>query len=78
MQLGEVVLGDKTGHIGGSAPRGARDEHEFLTLEEAQEIIEACRVDYNTARPHGSLGNKTPQEFVLGLVNQSLPPLSAP
>lgn len=53
------------------------NEHEFLTLEEAREIIEAWRVDYNTARPHGSLRNQTPQEFVWGLINQQLPPLSA-
>jgi putative transposase len=53
------------------------NEHEFLTLDEAREIIEAWRVDYNTARPHGSLGNQTPQEFVRRLINQQLPPLSA-
>jgi len=52
------------------------NEHEFLTLDEAREIIEAWRYDYNTARPHGSLGNQTPQEFVQGLINQQLPPLS--
>lgn len=54
----------------------ALNEHEFLTLEEAREIIEAWRIDYNTVRPHGSLENKTPQEFVRGLINQSFPPLS--
>jgi putative transposase len=53
------------------------NEHEFLTLEEARDIIETWRVDYNTARPHGSLRNQTPQEFVQGLINQQLPPLSA-
>ncbi len=52
------------------------NEHEFLTLDEAREIIEPWRTDYNTARPHGSLGNRTPQEFVQGLINQQVPPLS--
>ena len=35
----------------------------FVDLRGAREIIEAWRVDYNTARPHSSLGNLTPVEF---------------
>ena len=27
------------------------NEHWFLSLAEAQQVIEACRVDYNTVRP---------------------------
>ena len=45
-----------------------RDEclnvHQFTSLVEAQTIIEAWRVDYNTRRPHSSLGHLTPSEFV--------------
>ena len=45
-----------------------RDEclnvHEFKTMEEAKRIIEAWRCDYNEQRPHSSLGNLTPNEFV--------------
>jgi putative transposase len=45
-----------------------RDEclnvHQFATLAEAQTIIDAWRVDYNTRRPHSSLGHLTPSEFV--------------
>jgi putative transposase len=45
-----------------------RDEclniHQFTSLAEAQAIIEAWRVDYNTRRPHSSLGHLTPREFV--------------
>ena len=44
-----------------------RDEclnlHWFDSLEEAQATIEAWRVDYNTERPHGALGQRTPAEF---------------
>ena len=44
-----------------------RDEclnlHWFDSLEEAQTTIEAWRVDYNTERPHGALGQQTPAEF---------------
>ncbi len=39
------------------------NEHLFMNLKEATEIIEAWRIDYNTARPHTSLGGLTPAEF---------------
>ena len=35
----------------------------FLDLQDAREVIEAWRVDYNTVRPHSSLGYQTPEEF---------------
>lgn len=45
-----------------------RDEclniHWFLSLDDAQQKIEAWRVDYNEYRPHQSLNDKTPIEFV--------------
>lgn len=51
-----------------------RDEclnlHWFLSLADAQETIEAWRVDYNEERPHSSLGRLTPAEFA-GLHQQS-------
>ena len=37
---------------------------QFVSLTEAQTIIEAWRVDYNTYRPHSSLRHLTPEEFV--------------
>lgn len=40
------------------------NEHWFSTLEEARRLIEAWRQDYNTVRPHSSLGDLTPAEFV--------------
>jgi transposase InsO family protein len=44
-----------------------RDEllniEEFGTLLEAQVVIEAWRVEYNTYRPHSSLGGLTPAEY---------------
>ena len=36
----------------------------FLSIKHAQEIIERWRKDYNTFRPHSSLGGLTPQEFM--------------
>ncbi len=44
-----------------------RDEclnmHWFLSLDDAQQKIEAWRVDYNEYRPHQSLADKTLKEF---------------
>ena len=45
-----------------------RDEclnvHQFASLAQAQDIIEAWRLDYNQRRPHSSLGHLTPNEFM--------------
>jgi putative transposase len=40
------------------------NEHWFLTLKEARELIEEFRVDYNDFRPHSSLNDLTPNEFL--------------
>ncbi|TMG01584.1 MAG: IS3 family transposase [Chloroflexi bacterium] len=39
------------------------NEHWFLTLVHAREVIEEWRIDYNQRRPHSALGNLTPLEF---------------
>ena len=39
------------------------NEHCFTSLLQAREIVEAWRKDYNEARPHKSLGKRTPLEF---------------
>ena len=39
------------------------NDNQFLTLAEAQTIIEAWRRDYNDERPHSSLDGLTPSEF---------------
>lgn len=36
----------------------------FMSLQEARNIIEDWRVDYNTERPHSSLDDLTPSEFI--------------
>ena len=45
-----------------------RDEclnaHQFLSIEDARSKIEAWRVDYNLHRPHSSLGQLTPREYL--------------
>jgi putative transposase len=39
------------------------NEHWFLTMAHARRVIEAWRIEYNTERPHSSLGDLTPEEF---------------
>jgi putative transposase len=39
------------------------NEHWFITMAQARRTIEAWRVEYNTERPHSSLGDLTPAEF---------------
>ena len=43
------------------------NEHWFLSLARARSVIEAWRIEYNTERPHSSLGNRTPEEFAIGV-----------
>jgi putative transposase len=39
--------------------------HWFATLDEAKELIEAWRRDYNESRPHMAFGNMSPREYAL-------------
>jgi putative transposase len=71
------VQGIDTHHIDPGAPwqnafgesfhARLRDEclnlEDFLTVLEAQVVIETWRCKYNTRRPHSSLGGLSPQEF---------------
>jgi len=43
------------------------NEHWFISLAHARRVIEAWRIEYNTERPHSSLGNRTPAEFANAL-----------
>jgi putative transposase len=40
------------------------DTHQFLSIDDAKCKIEAWRVDYNVHRPHSSLGQLTPREYL--------------
>ena len=51
------------------------DDYTHESLAEAREIIEIRRLDYNAQRPHSSLGNRTPEEFVRYLINSQPSPL---
>jgi putative transposase len=53
------------------------NENEFRSLAHARMIIEDWRRDYNEFRPHKSLGNRTPEEFVRELQTTTTFHLSA-
>jgi putative transposase len=48
----------------------------FHSLEEARRGIEAWRIEYNEQRPHSSLSNLAPAEFVARLMAWSGSPTS--
>ena len=43
---------------------GCLNENWFLSLDDAKEKIEDWRRNYNGERPHGALGNLTPETIV--------------
>ncbi len=45
------------------------NEHWFVTLQEAQLVIEAWRREYNEERTHSTIGDVTPQEFITNYTN---------
>ena len=51
------------------------NEHEFINLQHARELIESFREDYNQLRPHSSLGDLTPAEFAAKIARA---PMGAP
>jgi putative transposase len=40
----------------------------FVSLEEARAAVESWRTDYNETRPHSSLGNVPPAQYVANLI----------
>jgi len=48
----------------------------FVDLRDAQDQIEAWRVDYNTVRPHSSLRYLTPEEFAATAAERAASPLT--
>ena len=43
------------------------NEHVFVNLNNAHELIETWRQDYNANRPHSSLENRSPEEFATSI-----------
>ena len=51
------------------------NESWFVSLADAQQTIEAWRVDYNVARPHSGLADRTPAEFARAFTENRPPHL---
>jgi putative transposase len=54
------------------------NESWFVSLTDARETIEAWRVDYNVARPHSGLADRTPEEFAKQLQLTTTSPTQSP
>jgi putative transposase len=48
------------------------NENWFVSLADAQQTIEAWRVEYNPERPHSKLRDCTPREFALNLTSTAV------
>lgn len=78
IQPGKPVQNAFVESFNGTFRNECLNEHWFISLQEAKELIEAWRVDYNTERPHSSLGGKTPGEFATFAQTPLRPTASAP
>jgi len=54
------------------------NESWFVSLADARTTIEAWRVDYNVARPHSGLADRTPEEFAKELQLTTSSPTQSP
>jgi putative transposase len=50
----------------GSLRRECLSQHWFNSIAEAQHVLDTWREDYNTERPHSSLGHRSPREWITG------------
>ena len=78
IQPGKPVQNAFVESFNGTFRNECLNEHWFISLQEAKELIEAWRVDYNTERPHSSLGGKTPGDFATIAQTPLRPTASAP
>ena len=83
------LAGTRTGYIEPGSPwenpfvesfnGRARDEllnvEDFADLSEAQVVVEAWRIEYNTFRPHSALGGLTPAQYAKHWTQQHQPTL---
>ena len=54
------------------------NESLFMGLDHARELVAAWAKDYNTARPHSSLGDLTPAAYAAGFRSDPQPPATLP
>ncbi len=78
IQPGKPVQNAFVESFNGTFRNECLNQHWFISLQEAKDLIESWRVDYNTERPHSSLGGKTPGEFATFAQTPLRPTASAP
>jgi putative transposase len=59
-RLGKPVDNTFIEALNGSLRRECLSQHWFSSIAEAQHILDVWRRDYNTERPHSSLGHRYP------------------
>ena len=59
---------DRAYDINGRMRDELLNESLFIDLDQARQLISAWVADYNTARPHSSLGYKTPAAYAGTLI----------
>jgi putative transposase len=64
IQPGKPVLNACIESFNGTFRDECVNEHWFLTLQEAQVVIEAWRQEYNEERTHSTIEDVTPMEFI--------------
>jgi len=63
IQPGKPIQNAYVESFNGTCRNECLNEHWFMSLGHARELLEAWRMDYNLNRPHSALGGKTPREF---------------
>jgi putative transposase len=63
IRLGESNANDYIESFNGTFRDECLNEHWFITMILARELIEKGRIEYNTDRTHSSLGDPTQAEF---------------
>jgi putative transposase len=77
IQPGKPVQNAFIESLNGSLRDECLNQHWFTSLRDASDTIEEWRKDYNRVRPHSSLGNLTPEEYVDALHREPLAPITA-
>lgn len=64
IQPGKPVQNACIERVNGKFRDECLNEHWFLTLSEAQVVMESWRREYNEERTHSTIGDVTPREFI--------------
>lgn len=76
IQPGKPMQNGFIERFNGTFRREVLDSHWFFSLEEARQETQRWLGEYNTQRPHHSLGNLTPVEFLISKGHRHLSPFA--